>query len=396
MVKPLRALAGLAFCALATSAVTTLLPGDASATSGAPMLGAYKGGGLRGVTALQAYETWTGVPAQVGVDFTPDDSWASMTGQNWLLDPWRDSGKRLVYSVPMFPKPTTTASYSLEACAAGEYNTHWSTLGKNLVAKRLPTTIVRPGWEFNGKWFHWNAIGKPAAFAECFRQIVGTMRAVPGQAFEFDWNPNIGPGSMAAEQAWPGAQFVDYVGIDVYDQSWVRDTYPIPAGASDADKLARWQRMWEYTLNGDRGLAFWSAFAKQQGVKMSFPEWGLAVRTDGHGGGDNPYYIQKMLEFIGDRANNVGYAAYFDYDAHDGLHRISRSDDLFRTAADAYRPLLVALATGSGVGSSPSPPVTTTSPSPTPTLDPAAEECQRAGGKLVMNGCVGPSRTLTK
>ena len=51
-------------------------------------------------------------------------------------------------------------------------------------------------------------------------------------------------------------------------------------------------------------------FAAAHGKPMAFPEWGLLVRSDGHGGGDNPYFIQKMHDFFMDPANNVVFHAY--------------------------------------------------------------------------------------
>ncbi|WP_206901411.1 hypothetical protein, partial [Listeria monocytogenes] len=40
--------------------------------------------------------------------------------------------------------------------------------------------------------------------------------------------------------------------------------------------------------------------------------WGLWKRPDGHGGLDNPYFVQKMHEFIYNPDNRVQFAIYFD------------------------------------------------------------------------------------
>jgi len=45
------------------------------------------------------------------------------------------------------------------------------------------------------------------------------------------------------------------------------------------------------------------------------------------GGGDNTYYVQQMLEFVFDPANNVGYHSYFDIQASDGHHQLSSADN---------------------------------------------------------------------
>ena len=47
--------------------------------------------------------------------------------------------------------------------------------------------------------------------------------------------------------------------------------------------------------------------AVAHGKQLSIPEWGVWGRADGHGGGDNPFYIAKMHEFMTDPANRVAY-----------------------------------------------------------------------------------------
>lgn len=62
----------------------------------------------------------------------------------------------------------------------------------------------------------------------------------------------------------------------------------------------------------------WAIFARTVGRPMSLPEWGLWQRPDGHGGGDNAYFIQQMMDFIADPQNNVAYHAYFEFDVGAG------------------------------------------------------------------------------
>src|SRR5204863_9433904 len=115
----------------------------------------------------------------------------------------------------------------------GLYDGHLARLAKGLVAHGLEDTVLRPGWEFNGDWYAWRAKGKADAFAAYWRRIVRAMRAVPGtERLHFCWNPTVGDVAMPAETAWPGDEFVDSIVLDVYDVSWVADTYPWPAGTS--------------------------------------------------------------------------------------------------------------------------------------------------------------------
>jgi hypothetical protein len=43
-----------------------------------------------------------------------------------------------------------------------------------------------------------------------------------------------------------------------------------------------------------------------------FPEWGLADRSDGHGMGDDPVFIQQMAGWIS--SHDVAFDMYFNFD----------------------------------------------------------------------------------
>jgi hypothetical protein len=53
---------------------------------------------------------------------------------------------------------------------------------------------------------------------------------------------------------------------------------------------------------------------------MTFPEWGLAKRRDGYGGGDNPYFITQMRRWIG--RHRVAYHLYFESRDPNGEYRV--------------------------------------------------------------------------
>jgi len=45
---------------------------------------------------------------------------------------------------------------------------------------------------------------------------------------------------------------------------------------------------------------------------LAFCEWGLAIRSDGHGLGDDPYFINQMSSWMQNPVHDVTYEAYFD------------------------------------------------------------------------------------
>lgn len=289
-----------------------------------PPLGVYRGAVQTG--KVDTYAAWLNQPDMMGLDFMAENDWTQVQGPNWILGPWQTwvaakPGRRLILSVPMLPK---TAGVSLATGATGAYNSNFSTLANNLVTRGLGNTVVRIGWEFNGGWYTWAAKGKETHFINYWRHIVTSMRYLPdgvtprpGANFQFLWNPNHGYNQFPAELAYPGDAYVDLVGLDVYDQSWLKDAagvylYPWPATATAADIEARRAKVWTNDiLNGNHGLAFWRNFCATHGKPFVLPEWGLMNRSDGHGGMDNAAFIANMHNYI--TTYPVAWASYFDY-----------------------------------------------------------------------------------
>lgn len=313
------------------------------AVSADPQMAVYRW--VQKTDNVDAFAKWINRPDIWGEDFTNFESWNNIQNPEWLLKPWAKwvkerPGRRVLLGFPMLVGPWDLSgpqqgtidlkkAVSHEAGARGEYNHHYETLAKSLVACGLGDSVIRLGWEFNGGWYTWRAGKNPEAFAAYWRQIVKTMRAVPGtEKMQFCWNPALGWQQFPSEKAWPGDEFVDYVGVDVYDDSWIKNTYPWPENATAEEIAARRKRVWnEVILNGSHGLAFWSKFAREHKKPLSIPEWGVSNREDKHGGLDNPHFIEQMHAFITDPANNVAFHCYFDVQAPDGHHQLSPGKD---------------------------------------------------------------------
>jgi hypothetical protein len=299
----------------AVALVAPVAPARAVAVALTPTaIGVYAGPAQTGTAGLTAFDKATGAASAEVLDFAATDTWKNIEGPSWMLSPHSAQRARLEYSLPMFP---TSSGNSLEACAHGDYNSHWAKLAANLIAAKMPSTIVRPGWEFNGNWYTWSAIGKAAAYARCFRQIVVTMRAVPNGHFTFDWNVALGDSKMDPASAYPGDTWVDYIGVDIYDTSWSYYSNNAPTALQQA-------QAWKYMVSGNLGLQYWSAFAAAHSKLMSIPEWGLAKLGSGHGGGDDPAFITKMFAFMADPANHVAYEHYFNWSVGTTVHKLDQ------------------------------------------------------------------------
>lgn len=293
------------------------------------------GGGVS-ISHIARTATWLNRSSLWAEDFLDYSSWANLEGPGWATSPaqsWLEQNPSATYvlTVGMLPGSgaTPASGTSLANGATGAYNSHYAALAQSLVSRGLADhTIIRLGHEFNGTWYPWKVATDADAlnFAAYWQQIVTAMRAVPGASgLKFCWNGSAIWSSFTLTNAWPGDAYVDYVGPDIYDQSWATNTYPYPAGDSAADMLARQQNAWtSFATTSNYGLAWWKNFAVAHAKPLAIPEWGVCNRSDNHGGLDNPYFIQQMDNFIQDPANNVAFHVYFDVNAGDGSHQLTQ------------------------------------------------------------------------
>jgi hypothetical protein len=289
--------------------------------------GVYVGSG--DPSGVASFAAATGTHPAYASDYLPkDEGWAGISNDStvsWITSQWRGSGYTLILGVPIIPTDASgNAQGTLAAGAAGQYNSYYVTLADSLVSGGAPNAVLRLGWEFTGNWYPWQVTDATDAanYAAYFRNIVTSMRSVPGQSFKFVWNPNAGNSFGSAytpAQAYPGSAYVDYVGIDVYDESWSTPATP--------------QNAWANQLSQSWGLNWLAGFAAAEGKPMVFPEWGTDITSDGHGMGDDPYFIDQFANWI--VQNNVAWTSYFDFDASDGSHDLL--DGQFNSSLAAFR-----------------------------------------------------------
>jgi hypothetical protein len=257
-----------------------------------------------GMTSF-AQQTET-TPTVATIYLNGSNGWATMDGSggslNWFLTPFKGSGYTLSLGVPIIPTNSSgTAVGTLAQGASGAFNSYYVTLAQSLVAGGQSNAYLRLGWEFDGNWMPWQATtaSAEASFATYFQQIVTAMRSVSGEQFRFEWNPDAGAftqSGYSVAAAYPGNAYVDVIGLDAYDQSWATPQTPTNAWTST-------------TLPT---LVAAQQFASAHGKPLAFPEWGVTIRSDGHGLGDDPYYVNQMVSWMENSSNDVAYEAYFD------------------------------------------------------------------------------------
>lgn len=250
----------------------------------------YVGNSIDSVTS---YEDWLGKPADAVLGYTGAASWSDWDGSvGWAIGLWNPLDKPVLWSVPLIPK-----SAKLSEAAQGKYNSHYKAAAKKLAKFRPEDNVIyiRTGWEFNGDWFPWSAIGKEKEFVGAWRQFVDSFRSVSNR-FRFDWCPTLGHDKIKYEDAYPGDDYVDIIGADIYDETiWCKINKP--------------ESRWKFHLTRRYGLNWHRDFAKQHNKPMAYSEWGVG----GNGSGDCDYFIEQMHRWFID--NKVIYESYWDSNA---------------------------------------------------------------------------------
>ena len=296
-----------------TTPPTTPPPTGGGTLSGLPWRSG--GFGIHKAASLTEYAARRGAPLDIITVFPSRESWSAMQG-TWYMDSQRIPAGfrgRLDVGVPLLPDDGSFA-----AAARGDYDVQWRQLAQS-VHSRYPGSYIRLGWEFNlPQWKHAATPGNVGQWIESFRRAATAIR-VGGLSLNIAWVPNKGPSQtgLATEKAWPGASFVDVVGIDAYDW-W-------PAYTSDSAIAAH--------RDGEYGWNYWMAFAKAQGKTFCVPEWGLYPASSASGG-DNPRYIEFVRNWLSANRDSIEYesyfqetAAYYKGDLHIGRNPLASAKD---------------------------------------------------------------------
>ncbi|MDO9561499.1 MAG: hypothetical protein Q7J60_07770 [Bradyrhizobium sp.] len=269
-------------------------PADAepkAARMPAKFAGAFVHWGAEGrERTLQAWEKWLNhKPSSVlGVDFYAQYTWEDYSKLSWVPAIWNklNPDRNVVWSMPLTVKGTPLADV-----ANGLHDAAFEAAAR-AIAENQPNAIIRLGWEMNLVDSPWFAKGQEADYIAAFRRVVGIFRRY-SDGFKYDWCPGWGLQELAADLAYPGDDVVDYIGLDVYDFKY------------EGSPQERWET---HYLKAPFGLEWQRDFAARRGKLMSYPEWGVGQF------GDNPYFIQKMRDWLLQNKDQIAYAAYFDVD----------------------------------------------------------------------------------
>ncbi|HVV75027.1 MAG TPA: glycosyl hydrolase [Mycobacteriales bacterium] len=281
--------------------------------------GVYAG---HGPAPDESFAKWRGTAIQTATDFMGSGTWQQI-GHPFLLSlAWRtDHALRLVLSVPEWP----SSGGSLSEVASGTDDRYFHALGTTLVDEGRADTFIRLGWEFNTPFFRWQVKtpADAADYAEAWRHVVNAMRSVPGQHFQFVWNPDLADGGVDPALGYPGDSYVDDIGLDVYDRSQRPDETPA--------------QRWDGLVHAKYGLQWVTQLASAHHKSLAFPEWGLVHDSDVQTAGeDDPLFIRNMHSWF--ESHNTAFEDYFDATSAHGAE-FDLEGDAFPKAAATYRQL---------------------------------------------------------
>ena len=203
---------------------------------------------------------------------------------------------------PWEVSPSEVYPFTMAAIAAGTHDSYITTYAQAVGAWNKPL-FLRPMWEMNGTWFEgWSpsASGGPSAanFVSAWQKIVGIFRTHAPKA-TFVWCPNVidnqaGTTVYPLTGLWPGASYVDWVGIDGY--AW---------GSDNLNK--------SFTSTFSNSYSAITALSGASSLPMMLGEWGCDDSATVVGGSKSAWLTDALSVLAaGVTFPNIRAAVYFN------------------------------------------------------------------------------------
>jgi hypothetical protein len=248
----------------------------------------------------EAFGTWRGRPIDFLNTFSINwgaPSWSQME-EPFLMDEYsafEAKGGSVDLSVPLVLDSYNQGT--MQACANGANDASWQKFANSIVNHNMNSaqTIVRLGWEFNGDdGFVGNASNGPS-FKSCYAHVSTVIRGIATDVL-MDWTPMGGHGGPnLVENFFPGPEYADIIGVDWYDEYGIHDQASFDSACNNAS---------------NQGPCYYAEKAREMGIKFAVGEWGIVMNSGGDG--DNPSYIEGMLNMFNDNADVLAYESYYN------------------------------------------------------------------------------------
>ncbi len=220
---------------------------------------------------------------------------------------------------------------SWAAAADGAYDERWRESLTQMAELRAGkgTTYIRFAHEMNGTWFPWSVAADEAGdFIDSWQRFRALQQELfPAAQLVFCVNRDSSDNDLDWREIFPGAEHVDVMGVDYYNQWPYVET----------------REEWEESLvdtdgyGAPRGLQAHLDFARSVGLPLSVGEWSGNADE-----GDSVAFIEGMHEFFtanaGSGPGQLLYEVQFNVDI-DGRRWLLHGDTRMPASAAAYRAL---------------------------------------------------------
>ena len=289
--------------------------------------GAWESGASGVGVASGAYGTWRGSAVKISSTWADNNTSAA---NFWQLDPGAEYGswnKDIDVAVGAID-----SGESWSQAASGSYDARWRASLQTLKAKwgsRAGTVYIRFAHEMNGNWYSWSVnSSNSSSFTAAWKRYRAIQQQVfPASKLVFSVNRESVDNGMDWRKTFPGAQYVDVLGVDYYNQyPYAGNAATFASSINDVDGYG-----------APKGLAQHLAFAKSVGLPLAVSEW-----SGNADNGDSPAFIQGMHDFFaangGTGAGKLLYEVQFNVDI-DGKRWLLTDGTRMPQSAAKYREL---------------------------------------------------------
>lgn len=321
-----------------------------------PKIGVYPGilDGDQAIARVNQYQEWLNRPMDYIVSFVPGDTWRHITGSDgsglqwwiWQYDSPvpQTTRDKMVISISMLPGNSDRATWTGSHAngARGDYNGNWTAVANKLINAGYGKCIIRVGWEFTGDWYPWRVYdGMQNDYIRHWQNLVTQfkneqqrLQPTATSRFKFCWNPTSGWLKFNPMSFYPGNDYVDYIGLDVYDVSelWFGSAAYQDGTMSDGMKLSNRTNAWLQQKQWDKyNLDWFVGQARRTDINkpLCIPEWGCDRASWGFhyrkGGIDDPVFINSFTDWMNNSYNKIAWASYFEFGTGDGTTQRNHS-----------------------------------------------------------------------
>jgi hypothetical protein len=214
--------------------------------------------------------------------------------------------------------------------AQGAYDDRWRQSLTNLREIRTDRgeTFIRFAHESNGNWYQWSVDASEAAdFRTAWKRYRTLQQEIyPEAQLVFCVNRESVDSGIDWRETFPGAEYVDVMSVDYYNQ------YPYVGTAEE------WAESMDDVdeFGGPKGLEGHRRFAESVGLPLAVSEWSNNAEM-----GDSPVFMKAMRDFFaahgGDGPGDVLYEILFNVEGYDRKFYVYGDDVRMPEAAEAYR-----------------------------------------------------------